>query len=129
MRRLLWALPVLLVGCVHGDLLPNGMYAHQFKAERQSCLGTNTAATRTAQCPQDLTKLQDWTPEYAEAVKQCQWAQSEWHDSASQGQCGQIIGGAAQGVGIGVAGSLIGNGGGAAASATSSATATGGKGH
>lgn len=129
MTRLIWALPLLmLMGCASSQLLPNGMYLYQFAAERPNWAGTNTKITRGAQCPQDLTKLNDWTPEYKVAVSQCQWVQSEWHDASSQGQIGQIIGGALQGVGIGVAGSLIGNAG-AAATATSSATATGGKGH
>ena len=118
-----------LTACAHSDLLPNGMYSHQFKDERPNWMGTNTAMTRGAQCPQDLNKIPDWTPTYAEAVKQCQWIQSEWHDASSQGQIGQILGGMAQGMGIGVAGSLIG-GGNASATATAGAAATAGsKGH
>ena len=119
MKYLLYSLPLLLVGCASSELMPNGMYIHQFKAERPNWLGTNTTVTRAAQCPQDLSKLQDWSPEFKLAVSQCQWVQSEWHDASSQGQIGQIVGGAFQGIGIGVAGSLIGT-----AGSTASATAT-----
>ena len=111
-----------LIACSSSHLLPNGMYAYQFKAEQRSPFGTNTAATRMAQCTQDLANIQLEGEALAEAIKGCQWIQSEWHDSASQGQGGQIAAGALQGIGLGVAGSLIGNGGGA--SASSSATAT-----
>jgi hypothetical protein len=100
------------------------MYAYQFKAERPNWMGTNTGGTRMANCPQDLTKLNDWTPEYADAVKQCQWAQSEWHDFSSQGQIGQIVQGALQGIGLGVAGTMIGNGANAATATSSSAITT-----
>ena len=121
MKPILYLLPLLLVGCASSELMPNGMYVYQFKAERPNWTGTNTAVTRAAQCPQDVTKLTDGTPEHKAAIAQCQWIQSEWHDASSQGQIGQIIGGAAQGIGIGVAGSLIGNAG-SAASATATAT-------
>ena len=131
--KLLWlSVPcLLLAGCASSELMPNGMYIYQFKAERPSWTGTNTTVTRAAQCPQDVTKLNEWTPEYKEVIRQCQWIQSEWHDASSQGQIGQIVGGAFQGIGIGVAGSLIGTAGSASSTATSaaSATATGGKGH
>ena len=131
MRRwAIWALPLFLLGCASSELMPNGMYVYQFKAERPNWTGTNTAVTRAAQCPQDLTKLSPWSPDYQEAVRQCQWVQSEWHDASSQGQIGQILGGAFQGIGIGVAGQLIGStGSSASATATAGATATGGKGH
>jgi hypothetical protein len=117
-----------MVGCTSTHLLPDGSYLYQFKAEQRSPFGTNTTVTRAATCPQDLTTLQDWTPAYTEAVKQCKWLQSEWHDAASQGQGGQVAAGALQGVGLGVAGALIGNGS-ASATATAGAVATGGKGH
>jgi hypothetical protein len=132
MTRLLWALPLLLVGCASSHLLPDGTYLYQFKAEQRSLFGTNTTVTRAATCPQDITKLNDWAPEYAEAVKQCKWLQSEFHDAASQGQGGQIAIGALSGVGMGVAGALIGSGSSTAsavATSAASATATGGKGH
>jgi hypothetical protein len=128
MRRLLWVLPLMLVGCASSHLLPDGTYLYQFKAEQRSLFGTNTTVTRAATCPQDVTKLQDWAPEYTEAIKQCKWLQSEWHDAASQGQGGQIAAGALQGIGLGVAGTMIGTSA-ASATATAGAVATGGKGH
>lgn len=121
MKYLLYSLPLLLVGCASSELMPNGMYVYQFKAERTNWAGTNTTVTRAAQCPDDVTKGPDWTPEYKAMIAKCQWIQSEWHDASSQGQIGQIVGGAMQGIGIGVAGSLIGTAG-STASATANAT-------
>jgi hypothetical protein len=85
--------------------------------------------TRGAQCPSDLTILEDWTTEYADAVKRCEWVQSEWHDASSQGQIGQIVSGAFIGTGAGVAGALVGDGLSSATSAATAAASKGGKGH
>lgn len=127
---ILGAIMVLgLTACAHSDLLPNGMYVYQFKAERPNWSGTNTTMTRGAQCPSDLTTLQDWTPEYADAVKLCTWVQSEWHDASSQGQIGQIVSGVFIGTGAGVAGALVGDGLSSATSAATAAASKGGKGH
>lgn len=121
--------PVLVLGgCASSHLLPDGTYLYQFKAEQRSLFGTNTTVTRAATCQQDITKLNDWTPEYTEAIKQCRWLQSEFHDAASQGQGGQIAAGVLQGIGLGVAGTMIGNSA-TSATAIAGATATGGKGH
>jgi hypothetical protein len=90
--------PVLVLGgCASSHLLPDGTYLYQFKAEQRSLFGTNTTVTRAATCQQDITKLNDWTPEYTEAIKQCRWLQADFHDAASQGQGGQIAAGALQG--------------------------------
>lgn len=112
-----------LTACSTSTRLPNGLYGWQFKMERPSMFGTNTALTRGAQCPQDLSTFSSPESEgYAEAVQACQWVQSEWHDASSQGQGGQVLSGALQAAGLGIAGALIGGGGNATANAAASAT-------
>jgi len=109
MRRLVWLVPFLLLGCAENPLLPNGLYGHQFKIERPSIFGTSTASTRNAQCPKNLLDLKATSDAYRDAVKECQWIQSEWHDANSKGSGGVMVTGALQGSGLVLAGARRGH--------------------
>ena len=124
MRRLLWALPLplLLVGCASNMDLGNGRVMNLAKVEARSAFGVNDSRSRLRDCA--VVKDEHGIDTFTD----CHWMESEWRQSSSPGQGGTIAAGALQGIGLGVAGALIGNGS-ASATATAGASAVGGKGH
>lgn len=124
MRRLLWLLPLIgLVGCVSNMDLGNGRVMNLAKVEHRSAFGVNDSRSRIRDCA--VTKDEHGIDELTD----CHWMESEWRQSTSPGQGGQIAAGALQGIGLGVAGALIGSGS-TSATATAGASAVGGgKGH
>ena len=128
MKKLVLFLPMLgLVGCVSDMDLGNGRVMNLAKVEHRSAFGVNDSRSRLRDCA--VVKDEKGFDAYTD----CKWMESEWRQSNSPGQGGQIVSGALQGIGLGVAGSLIGNaGGGSSASASAQAGASavsGGKGH
>jgi hypothetical protein len=122
MTRLLWALPLLLAGCASYNDIGDGRYDVTRTTEVRSPFGTNMGFAKVENCA-------GVKPSAVAALKfsDCH-AVTTWTPMSSQGQGGAIAAGAIQGIGIGVAGSLIGNGS-ASATATAGAVATGGKKH
>ena len=103
MKRLFWLLPLFgLVGCVSNMDLGNGRVLNLAKVEHRSAFGVNDSRYRIRDCA--VTKDANGIDELTD----CHWMESEWRQSNSPGQGGQIISGALQGIGLGVAGSLIG---------------------
>ena len=125
MKRLLLILPLFgLVGCVSDMDLGNGRVMNLAKVEARSAFGVNDSRSRLRDC----LKTRDEQDITSYVYTDCHWMESEWRQSQSAGQGGQIAAGALQGIGLGVAGVLIGNGS-ASATATAGASAVGGKGH
>ena len=107
-----------LSACATDMDLGNGRVMTLKKVEARSAFGVNDSRSRLADC-EKATDPNDVT---SSLYTDCKWMESEWRQSSSPGQGGQIISGALQGVGLGVAGALIGNGGNATANATAGAT-------
>jgi hypothetical protein len=122
MRRLLWALPLLLVGCATYNDIGNGRYDVTRTTEVRSPFGTNMGFAKVENCA-GVRPSAGATLEFTDCRDVTTWV-----PMSSQGQGGTIAAGALQGIGLGVAGALIGNGS-ASATATAGAVATGGKGH
>ena len=106
-----------LTACVSDMDLGNGRVMTLKKVEHRSAFGVNDSRSRLADCikardEQDLTSY---------VYTDCHWMESEWRQSSSPGQGGQIVHGALQGIGLGVAGTMIG---GTSNSATAGANAS-----
>ena len=114
-----------LTACVSDMDLGNGRVMNLAKVEARSAFGVNDSRSRLRDCLKTRDEQDITSYVYAD----CHWMESEWRQSTSPGQGGQIVSGALQGIGLGVAGALIGNGVGASANATAGASAVGGKGH
>ena len=114
-----------LTACVSDMDLGNGRVMNLAKVEARSAFGVNDSRSRLRDC----LKTRDEQDITSYVYTDCHWMESEWRQSTSPGQGGQIVSGALQGIGLGVAGALIGNGVGASANATAGASAVGGKGH
>jgi hypothetical protein len=102
MKRLIWALPWLLIGCASYHDAGNGRYNVTETTEVRSPFGTNMGFARIANCkgekahPNDLSMtLTDCNPV------------TSWIPMSSQGQGGAIAGGALTGMGAAVGGSLV----------------------
>lgn len=100
-----------LTACVSDMDLGNGRVMNLAKVETRSAFGVNDSRSRLRDC--ELAK----DGQYLD----CHWMESEWRQSTSPGQGGQVAGAALQGMGLGIAGTMIG-GTSNAASATSSAS-------
>ena len=112
-----------LTACVSDMDLGNGRVMNLAKVEHRSAFGVNDSRSRLRDCAVERDA------KGIELYVDCRWMESEWRQSQSAGQGGQIAAGALQGIGLGVAGVLIGNGS-ASATATAGAAATAtGKGH
>jgi|CXWL01.1.fsa_nt_gi hypothetical protein len=114
-----------LTACVSDMDLGGGRVMNLAKVEARSAFGVNDSRSRLRDC----LKTRDEQDITSYVYTDCRWMESEWRQSSSPGQGGQIAAGALQGIGLGVAGVLIGNGS-ASATATAGAAATAGsKGH
>ena len=113
-----------LTACVSDMDLGNGRVMNLAKVEARSAFGVNDSRSRLRDC----LKTRDEQDITSYVYTDCHWMESEWRQSQSAGQGGQIAAGALQGIGLGVAGALIGNGS-TSATATAGAAATAGKGH
>lgn len=123
MTKILWALPLLvLAGCASYIDYGNGRYGVTRVSEERSPFGTNAGFAYLDNC---------------EGYRQNPGATLEFKDChavtplsviSSQGQGGQVVSGALNGLGFGL-GSAFSGATGATSSAVSSATAAGGKGH
>lgn len=107
---------VTLVGCHSAFDLGGGRYVVTQSTEQRSPFGTNMGFARAVMCDAPAIPEDGIMPIFPDAkdYRNCQ-AVTDWMPLGSQGQGGQIVGGALMGIGIGVAGSIAE---GASASAT-----------
>ena len=126
MKQLLWALPLLvLTGCASYIDYGNGRYGVARVSEQRSPFGTNAGFTYLDNCegtqanPGASLEFRDCHPVTPISV------------ISSQGQGGQVVSGALNGLGFGLGSAFSGVSSGASSTsnAVSSATAAGGKGH
>lgn len=116
---------VSLTACVSDMDLGNGRVMNLAKVETRSAFGVNDSRSRLRDC--ELAK----DGQYID----CHWMESDWRQSASPGQGGQVVGAALQGIGLGIAGTMIGgsstsaNAASSASSASTSIVTMPGKGH
>jgi uncharacterized membrane protein YedE/YeeE len=110
----------MVTGCASYVDLQNG---RALMTEQRSPFGTNGGFMQMQECD----KTVDPNSKLVVYEHNC-IAKSEWIPVYSQGQGGQILGGALTGLGFGL-GSVFSGASGASASSTSSSIATGGKGH
>lgn len=101
MRRWLWCLPMLLVGCVSAHDLGNGRYEVPRTAEVRSPFGTNITFGKLENC-QKVFSTNTITDEWTD----CRTV-VDWHMVSSQGQGGQIAAGALQAAGLGILGAVM----------------------
>ena len=106
-----------LTACASDLDLGGGRVMTLKKVEARSAFGVNDSRSRLADCARDTDKNNYASDVYTD----CKWMESEWRQSSSPGQGGMIVSGALQGVGLGVAGALIGGAGNATANATAGA--------
>lgn len=115
---------LFLSGCTTYDLdVKNGRVNITQVTENRSPFGTNMGFARVANCKYEKLNEYDTltTPTDCNPV-------TPWVPMFSQGQGGQVVGGALTGLGFGV-GSVFSGASGSSAASTSSSVATGGKGH
>ena len=101
MRKLLWFLPMLLVGCVSTHDLGNGRHAVPRTAEVRSPYGTNVTFAKLDDCDR-VVGPNKTTQEWINCITIV-----EWHLVSSQGQGGQITAGALNAAGLGLLGALM----------------------
>lgn len=116
MMRLLWIMPLLILGCSTVAQTHDGKYAVTFFSEERSPFGTNGGFVQLRKCdkadPPNLdhpwVNCDNLTP---------------WLLISSQGQGGQVAAGALQATGLGILGAVMPSQGGASASASSASSA------
>lgn len=101
MRRLLFLVPLIMMGCVSAHDLGHGRYEVPRTAEVRSPFGTNITFGKLENCervvgPNQTT--QEWTNCYTVI---------DWQMVSSQGQGGQVAAGALNAVGLGVLGAVM----------------------
>lgn len=130
MRSLLWALPLfLLAGCSTWHEAGNGRVNVTVTTEERSPFGTNMGFARVENCKAEKAKPGD----IDRTLSECNPV-TGWTPMYSQGQGGQIVGGALNGLGFGLGAAFGGASSGANATSSSSASSaasavSGGKGH
>ncbi len=117
--RLLWLLPLVLVGCTSVMPLGEGRFAVPETVEVRSPFGTNAGYVRLQNCAREASALPGLSQyDYVDCHTIHPWTVTQ-----SQGQGGQVASGALTGLGFGLGNVFSGAGGVSSSSSSSSAVA------